>query len=505
MNGAPMQSALSRVPLRRITLESLWNEKGRNFDIPLKDDGSITLIHGLNGCGKTTLLKLLSDIGRRRLFSVACVPFEVLTLQYVDGNLIIERSERLQPEADEAIPSKPQLDPRVFYTLGSEQRRMWMRRLRSTEFRAVDLHIEFIPGEGARPPIQKFSFIDEEWAERIVEVVDPVVRIGDNLYRDEATARQFTAQELIAFFRDQPEIANQQSACEPWLQNVIESCDLVLVDTQRLQRRSRLKADNQLRYRLRGDAIPLLKTVDWCAADMQKRLTESYGRFAETSQALDRDFTIRVLASGHAPGAASKDELNILKSAYDKVRKKQQELIDARIYGDKAMPEFPTRELSAPECGMLVYFVADMDKKLAAFDELYERAQQFLSTVNELLQGKEIELDSKNDGFVVWLKDSRGKGRQKILRSSLSSGEQHLLVLFYEVIFHPQAKPTLLLIDEPELSLHITWQLKLIDLLEQACSVSGTEMLVATHSPQIVDGRKFVLLGAGNVDEGEEN
>jgi predicted ATPase len=122
-----------------------------------------------------------------------------------------------------------------------------------------------------------------------------------------------------------------------------------------------------------------------------------------------------------------------------------------------------------------------------------------------LLQGKEIELDSKNDGFVVWLKDSRGKGRQKILRSSLSSGEQHLLVLFYEVIFHPQAKPTLLLIDEPELSLHITWQLKLIDLLEQACSVSGTEMLVATHSPQIVDGRKFVLLGAGNVDEGEEN
>ncbi len=500
-----METACAGVPLRRITLRSLWNEKGRDFDIPLGANGAITLIHGLNGCGKTTLLKLLSDFGRRRFFSVACVQFETLTLQYEDGDLIIERSERSQPEVEEAVPSRRQIDPRVFYGIESEQRRLWMRRLRSAEFRAVDLLFEFRPNKGTPPPVQKFSFIDEEWAERIVEVVDPVMRIGDNLYRDDSTTRQFNAQELIAFFRDQPDIASQQSVCEPWLQGLIESCDLMLVDTQRLQRRSRVKTDAHLRYRFRGELMPILKTVDWCAADMQKRLTESYGRFAETSQSLDRDFTIRVLESGHAPGAASKEELGKLRSAYDKVRTKQQELIDARIYGDKAMPDFPTRELSAPECGMLVYFVADMDKKLAAFDELYERAQQFLSTVNELLQGKEVELDSKHDGFVVWIKDSRGEGRRKILRSSLSSGEQHLLVLFYEVIFHPQAKPTLLLIDEPELSLHISWQLKLIDLLEQACTVSGTEMLVATHSPQIVDGRKFVLLGNGDVGPDDED
>ncbi len=501
-----METACAGVPLRRIKLESLWNEKGRDFDIPLGADGAITLIHGLNGCGKTTLLKLLSDFGRKRFFSIACVQFETLTLQYADGDLVIERSERFQPEPEEATPSRrQQIDPRVFFGVESEQRRIWMRRhLKSADFHAVDLTFEFRNKEVGAPRTQKFTFIDEDYADRIADIVEPVVRIGDG-YRDDGTARQFSAQELIAFYRDQPGIADQQSECDPWLQSIIDTCDLLLVDTQRLQRRSRMKAETSLRYRFRGDALPVHKTVDWCAADMQKRLTESYGRFAQTSQALDRDFTIRVLASGHAPGAASTEELNKLRAAYDKVRTKQQELIDARIYGDKAMPEFPTRELTAPECGMLVYFVADMDKKLAAFDELYERAQQFLSTVNQLLQGKEVELDPKSDGFVVWLKDSRGSGRRKILRSSLSSGEQHLLVLFYEVIFHPQAKPTLLLIDEPELSLHISWQLKLIDLLDQACSVSGTEMLVATHSPQIVDGRKFVLLGAGDAGEDGED
>ena len=39
----------------------------------------------------------------------------------------------------------------------------------------------------------------------------------------------------------------------------------------------------------------------------------------------------------------------------------------------------------------------------------------------------------------------------------LSSGEQHLLVLYYDMIFR-FAKGTLILVDEPEISLHVSWQ-----------------------------------------------
>ena len=39
----------------------------------------------------------------------------------------------------------------------------------------------------------------------------------------------------------------------------------------------------------------------------------------------------------------------------------------------------------------------------------------------------------------------------------LSSGELHLFIIFYEIIFNTY-KNSLILIDEPELSFHISWQ-----------------------------------------------
>ena len=70
----------------------------------------------------------------------------------------------------------------------------------------------------------------------------------------------------------------------------------------------------------------------------------------------------------------------------------------------------------------------------------------------------------------------------------LSSGEQHEVVLLYELIFN--AKPdTLVLIDEPEISLHVTWQKAFLDDLIQIIELQQIQVLIATHSPQIINNR----------------
>ncbi len=55
----------------------------------------------------------------------------------------------------------------------------------------------------------------------------------------------------------------------------------------------------------------------------------------------------------------------------------------------------------------------------------------------------------------------------------------------------------LVLIDEPEISLHIEWQMAFVDDIRAALRESSIDVLMATHSPSIAQGAggDYVALG----------
>ncbi|MBF8644038.1 AAA family ATPase [Pseudomonas pudica] len=69
--------------------------------------------------------------------------------------------------------------------------------------------------------------------------------------------------------------------------------------------------------------------------------------------------------------------------------------------------------------------------------------------------------------------------------SELSSGEQQMLALLVKVIASatPNAR---ILIDEPEISLHVSWQRLLPIMLSKMCEHFDCDMVIATHSPLLV-------------------
>ncbi|CAE6827627.1 AAA family ATPase [Xanthomonas arboricola] len=69
--------------------------------------------------------------------------------------------------------------------------------------------------------------------------------------------------------------------------------------------------------------------------------------------------------------------------------------------------------------------------------------------------------------------------------SELSSGEQQLLILALKLTAYA-GDSTVILIDEPELSLHVSWQRAIPVMLEIVGSRMGCSMVVATHSPVVV-------------------
>lgn len=66
----------------------------------------------------------------------------------------------------------------------------------------------------------------------------------------------------------------------------------------------------------------------------------------------------------------------------------------------------------------------------------------------------------------------------------LSSGEKQMVIQVYELLFRAQSG-TLVMIDEPELSLHMMWQMNYLKNLSEISQLRGFQCIVATHSPQI--------------------
>lgn len=74
-------------------------------------------------------------------------------------------------------------------------------------------------------------------------------------------------------------------------------------------------------------------------------------------------------------------------------------------------------------------------------------------------------------------------GNQIITPYQLSSGEKQILIILTSVLVRAN-RPTIMLLDEPEISLHFDWQRRLIDDILQLNP--NTQLLIATHSPIVV-------------------
>lgn len=67
----------------------------------------------------------------------------------------------------------------------------------------------------------------------------------------------------------------------------------------------------------------------------------------------------------------------------------------------------------------------------------------------------------------------------------MSSGEQHLLIMIATLIFESE-KIDLVLLDEPEISLHPAWQEQFINIIDSIKKLNNIKIIISTHSPSLI-------------------
>ncbi len=111
-------------------------------------------------------------------------------------------------------------------------------------------------------------------------------------------------------------------------------------------------------------------------------------------------------------------------------------------------------------------------------DKINQRIRVLFETVNRLFAKtqKTIQIDPHTN-HLIFIDDG-----EVIPLYKLSSGEKQLLLILMRV-FLMEEQPYVLLMDEPEISLHIEWQYKLFE--EIRCLNPNCQIITSTHSPSL--------------------
>lgn len=125
---------------------------------------------------------------------------------------------------------------------------------------------------------------------------------------------------------------------------------------------------------------------------------------------------------------------------------------------------------------MMYYRMSMIDASAEKQAEMKARIEDFRSVINGLFQETEKHIEIEGNKFNIV---SKG---QILPIDALSSGEKQILLIMLRV-FLLEGKESYVLLDEPENSLDISWQYKLIDTLTKLNP--NAQFFISTHSPSI--------------------
>jgi ABC-type transport system involved in cytochrome c biogenesis ATPase subunit len=426
----------TNVRVRKISVEGLF---GRfNYEIPLNLDDRITIVHGPNGFGKTTLLRLVAGLFSRNNGTLLSTPYTKLEVDLDNGSSI-----SVLRDVSASSPSDEIRRRLVFSYRGESSNESFTLQDIRPDHEHIPLHT-------------------------IDEIIPELDREGPNLWRHVPSGELLSVGAVLERYSEV--LGGRRSEPPPeWLQSVRQLVPVRLIEAERLQaaRPARTRQAN----------VSPGRAAKLYSQELGTIIKQTFTEYGTLSQSLDRSFPARVVTH-RAPLAMDK-----LQAALEEIEAKRTRLTEAGLLepeGEDTTVEV-LQHVDESKLPVLSVYVQDTHQKLSVFDNLVARVERFKRSINDRFLYKRVFIGREGFSF----KTTEG---DPLDPASLSSGEQHEIVLLYELLFRA-AENSLILLDEPEISLHVAWQEQFLSDLEATTALSQIDAIVATHSPQIIGDR----------------
>ncbi len=445
--------------IRKISVNKLFEMLDHEIELNL--DSRITIIYGPNGIGKTILLRMVHGLFNSRYEVFYEIPFQSFTVDFDNGKSISVNKSASTVESKKPVDSNGATDAAV-----------------------AQPHILTVSFEGSYGEKEDDYVLrtTEEVERRFYEEVESIPdlrQVESRLWLNRKNGSVLNMEEVIDEYKLQIKIYGPE---KPWFTNICKEIDTGFVQAQRLQVQTAAQSYVPYYLRLEIPSIPA-SAVEKYSNEIVEKIQETLTEYGELSQLKDRTFPMRLIETGDSQTFSREallGKLNKLETDRSKLMKLG--LIDTG--GDA--PDIPKLESGQEDLNeVLSIYVQDIEEKFRVFDELSAQLTILTRIINERFENKTLEIH-KRDGFVFV---SPEPDRRPIPVLNLSSGEQHEIVLLYELLFRVEPN-SLILIDEPELSLHVNWQRRFLADIQDVIALRNFDVLIATHSPQIVTGKQ---------------
>lgn len=512
--------------LDQIDVYGLFTPDTNYTEIKLNDPERTTIIHGINGCGKTTLMKMLYGFftGDYNIFKKT--RFNSFHLQFSDGTTIRIYSHFFYLIRQSLEDNSYDKFLNSFEEYMDNNSAIFLEYINNMNLKNYEIFV--ITPEGIKILIPDYvnSSNNEEIKSKIREYEDALFERSkhdtDPMNMSEAfsslniklTYDKYLKKNKLNPNPFEPDIYPHSFSDEPDpLKNIRDKITVFFIQTQRL-------------VHFGDDPSEGKSAIDECVDDYNSILDNATNITQKMAEYSALSFPDRLITKFNALERSEYPTILELEEKINLLNEEVDELSSHGIVLDLKLDKRFENTIEEPDTEMDYYgesYLLCSDRLInpisrpiidLALDDALDNVRYFVP----LLYSKNY-LDYLIEEFKtsnIFLQKNMGPkvfNERTRLESNtfkvLSSGEQNLLKIFFELLFKPltvfygkllegsfehiSCKLNLLfLIDEPELSLHITWQNKLLEemLKVQKNSVLTTNsILIATHSPDFINDR----------------
>ncbi|UQI47893.1 AAA family ATPase [Streptomyces sp. HU2014] len=405
-----------------------------NHCVGFSTDSPITIISGPNGSGKTHLLKVLHAISVLDLEGLASIDFQEVRISFQDKRIL------------RVVRQKKGGGSEVFKFFGrTPSSRAWKT-----------LTMEYEPDDEDGP-----------------EVPTWVLQLPSGDWYDTRTERLIPAEMAKRRYNIPDRLARIKMIRGSWLAPYYDDASAVFIDTKRLD-------STGVRPGSYSRGIPRhpQTRVQQYSAQVAAQVSEARRKSLNESLDADQSFAARMLQSAHT--SVKEKEL---KERYQRIADQHAELHASGLSVIPVDVTFPDQKTTPTTRRILDVFLDDWERKLQPLLPIHEKLKLLRSIVETKFTGKALDLTAR--GILRFRSTYDGK---PLPMRSLSSGEQHLFAVFTLLLFSTR-QGSLVLIDEPEISMHAAWKHAFLEDIEEVARISDLQIALATHSSSVIRGR----------------